>query len=175
MKNKVLRLVSLVFGVAIAAVITFSAANADEPVTREDVVKAVVSQMCLEIVPDVDAFPAREQYEILANALALRGVENFIGTNPDELFTVGEIEEIYYARTVGAPINPSDPRADCPVELISVFAVIPDAELTLSNFQKVLSCFPDCDPEAEAYTAPEIPGFVPGGPDLIPEEPATEI
>ena len=174
MRKKMMFLVSVVV-VFTAAVITFSSANGDDPLTRNDVARAIVDQICLDIIPDVSVFPAGEQYEVLANALASRGIEDFVGTNPDELFTVGEMEDIYYILTAGIEIDPADPRANCPVELIPVFAVAPESELTLDNFQKILNCFPDCDPEAEAYSAPEPPGFVPEGPDIIPEEPASEI
>mgnify|MGYP000076502366 CR=1 FL=1 len=175
MKRKILYSISLVVFIAATWVIAFPFARGEESVRRVDVAKAIAEKICLDIMPGVSDFPDEEQYEIISNALASRGIDNFIGTNPDELFTIGEIEGLYYLITSGIEIDPSDPRANCPVELISVFAVLPDSQLTSDDFQKVLECLPDCDSGAQDYTAPPPPGFVPEGPDVIPEESAGEI
>lgn len=175
MRKKVLFLGTACLIALVVTVVTFSSANGNEQLTRSDVANAIANQICLEIIPDITTFPVGDQYEILINALASRGVDNFLGTNPDELFTIGEIEGIYYLLTAGVDISPNDPRAKCPVELIPVFAVATDTQLTSSDLQKILNCFPDCDPIAEAYTAPTPPGTIPGGPEFTPEEPASEI
>tara|TARA_B100000315_G_C14477663_1_gene541394 strand:+ start:218 stop:745 length:528 start_codon:yes stop_codon:yes gene_type:complete len=175
MKKKVLFLGTTCLFVLLATLVTFSPASGDEPLTRSDVAGAIVNQICLEVVPDVSAFPTGDQYEILANALASRGIDNFLGTNPDELFTVGEIEGIYYLLTAEAEILLDDPRANCPIELIPVFAVAVDTQLTSDNLQKILNCFPECNLTTEIYTAPIPFDAMPDGPEFAPEEPANEI
>ena len=175
MKKKVLFLGAIFLVALVATLVTFSSASGDAPLTRSDIAGAIASKICLEIIPDISTFSTSDQFEILASSLASRGIDNFLGTNPDELFTVGEIEGIYYLLADGVEISPNDPRANCPVELIPVFAVAVDTQLTSDNLQKILNYFPDCAPAAETYTTPTSPGTIPNGSEFTPEEPASEI
>lgn len=142
-------------------------------VSRMDTAKALVGKMCVKIVPDIETIPAAQHYDIFAGALASRGINNFVGKDANEEMTVGEMKEIYYVVTA-AMGEPSEQKAECPAELVPVFAMAPEEKLSLENLETVLGCFPDCDLTAEPFTAPVVPP-VPDTPPTTPEEPSSQI
>jgi hypothetical protein len=161
--------------VVVTGLIMFSFAQENAGLTRSEVARALVDQMCIEIIPDPAGLPEGESYEVLSNALASRGVNNFLDTDSDAPFTVGEMEEIYNGVAAPEGMEFTDARVKCPAELVDIFAKGADAKLNQGGFKKVLNCFPDCDPTAEAYIVPAAPGFIPGGPQVPEDEPASEI
>ncbi len=149
-------------------------AQGESSQTRSDVAKSLAETLCIGIVPPIDTFPADQQYEIYANALASRGINNFVGKDGNEEVTVGELKEIYYVVTAGQQTELSEEKAECPAELTGIFNMPVDTKLNQGILNKVLDCFPACDLTAQPYTAPVTPP-VPEIPPLTPEEPASEI
>ncbi|HAJ56741.1 MAG TPA: hypothetical protein DCL35_03100 [Candidatus Omnitrophica bacterium] len=160
-----------VVGLALTTVVF---AQGESVSTSSEVAKAIAEKMCVGIVPPIDTIPADQQYEVYANALASRGINNFVGKDAAEEFTVGEIKEIYYVVTAGQQADLSEQKAECPAELTGIFNMPADSKLNQGVLNKVLDCFPACDLTAEPFTAPVVPP-VPLTPPTIPEEPASEI
>lgn len=153
---------------------SISFAQEDKPLTRKDVAKVVAEAMCIKIEPAIETIPAAQHYETYANALAARGINNFIGKDAAEEFTVGEMKEVYYILTAAGEAQTPEKKAECPVELAPVFALASETKLSQENLDKILHCFPACDLKAEPYTAP-VPPAVPGTPETTPEEPSSQI
>jgi hypothetical protein len=144
-----------------------------EEVRRYDAARVIVEHICLLIRPPLEETPAEMRYDALTGALASRGINNFLGTDPDEALTVGDMNEIFDAATFGEDVIYSEERSECPTEVGRVLSMDPGTLITLADFQKVVGCFPYCDMgTAETYTPPMELG---GAPEEIPENPATEI
>lgn len=175
MKKNVNFLVLAIAVVSLAVIAKVSSENGNSGATNGDTASAIASQICLDIVPPLEEIPASERYGVLSNALASRGITDFLNTDPDDGFTVGAIQAIFYAITgysVGGneEADPSDPKTNYKDVLASIFSLPSDTPLTLKNLQKVLGFFPDCDPGVDPYVAPEVEAFIPGAPRAAPEQ-----
>ncbi|UCG34735.1 MAG: hypothetical protein JSW17_04375 [Candidatus Omnitrophota bacterium] len=169
MRSKIIVAIIIGLFIAVSGAMLLSVAQGKPSLRRIDVARAVADTICLEIVPGLATFAPDEQYEVLANALAFRGITNFIGTDPEDVITVGEMQEIYDIIAAGEVLEFAGDRVRCPTELVEVFSAPWDTELVRADLQTILRCFPDCDPTAEAYTPPEE-GFEPGPPQPLGEE-----
>jgi len=169
MRNKIIVAIIIGLFIAVSGAMLLSVAQGKPSLRRIDVARAIAESICLEIVPGLATFAPDEQYEVLANALAFRGITNFIGTDPEEVMTLGEMEEMYNIVTAGEVLEYAGDRVRCPTELVEVFSAPWDTELVRADLQTILRCFPDCDPTAEAYAAPEEE-VLPAGQEPIDEE-----
>ena len=174
MKKKALLWIIGCLVIALSGLVIFSFARDASEVKRADAARIILDRICLLIEPPLEEFPEDERYEVLASALASRGITNFLGTDPDETLTVGDMEEIFNAISLGEPVEYGEERAECPAEITEIFAMDPSAKLTLGDFRKIADCFPYCEWGAETYIAPAAL-FTPGGREPEDEEPSHEL
>jgi hypothetical protein len=168
----------ILVGVALTAVglTLFSFAAPEDEVKRVDAIRVIAERVCLKLEPPIEAFPEDQQYEVLANALAAKGITNFVGTDPEEVLTIADMKEIFDAVTGGEEIAYELDRRWCPFETTAILAKGPDQNIGFEDFRKVADCFPWCDfATAETYMVPPSERYVPPGPGPTPEEPSTEI
>ena len=154
----------------------FSAQAAEtDNVTYLDAAWRIAEKMCIKIEPPIDTFPADERYEILANAMAARGVDTFLGKDPYKAITLGEVRDIFASITIGEPVEYDEARDQCPADIGELYRQPGDVKISEADFAKIAACFPDCDPDVETYIPPTRPKFVPPGPEPRREQPASEI
>lgn len=173
-------LVLVIVVVSLAIIVKVFSESGNFGVTNGSAAGSIASQICLDIVPPLEDVPADQRYGVLTAALASRGITNFLNTDPDGSLTVGTIQSIFYAVTgyvVGGneEVDPSDPKSNYKDVLAPIFSLPSETPLTLKNLQKVLRFFPNCDPDVDPYVAPEIEGFIPGGPRITPEQTSSDI
>jgi hypothetical protein len=151
-------------------------AKETDNVTYLDAAWVTAEKICLKIEPALDSFPEDERYKVMANALASRGVNTFLGTNPNGTMTIKEVIDLFNSVTLGEAVEYGEARKSCPAEILDIFDQPGNKKITEQEFDKVASCFPYCDPNTvETYIPPAEERFVPPGPEPRIESPASEL
>lgn len=143
-----------------------------EDANRLAVAKTVMEHMCIYLQPEPKDAKEDDLFDVISKVLATRGVTNFQETNLNDKFTIGEMEDIF--NKVNA-IAVEENKVETGIEVKSIFAQDKATLLSLENLQKIVQYFPTCEPTVEAYTPPETTTFLPSGPDVDGEEPASAI
>jgi hypothetical protein len=171
----IMSIMFLVVGVSVFGILSNAQAEEGEQVSHYDAARVILDKICLEIRPSVEDFPAIERFGILSNALAdARGIQTFLGKNPEGSITVGEMQEVFETVTEGKAIKYDENRGQTPEFLSAVFALPAATPLTLANFSGIIGYFPNCESDrVETYVPPQV--FFLQGADPEGENDASEI
>lgn len=178
MKAKVVFLSIFVPFVILSFCGVYSYANETDLIISLDASRAVLENMNIQIESLPEDLTNEQYAEIIANVLATKGIDNFQGVAPDQIITIGEMEDVFYkVNDVAAAdgIENTISKDNLPEELANIFDNAQNTDLSLNDLQIIISYFPAFNETVEAYQPPASPMEVPGGAMIIPEEPATPI
>ena len=148
---------------------------ADESaLTNVEFAELLVSTMGIELPEGTEDLSDAEYFDVIANILASRGIENFVGADPQNTITFGEMVNILYVMVGGTEELDSAGKIAYLVESgVVVDYGSPDATISLVQAQDILNNPAFADLVVEAYRPPAGvgPSGTVGAIAATPEEP----
>ncbi|MEW6101569.1 MAG: hypothetical protein AB1481_04670 [Candidatus Omnitrophota bacterium] len=166
-KSIILALAALLCALAPLAVSAFAAG--DGKLSKLELAECLVKRQSIELPAGVESLPEENYYKVVANALARSGINIFLNSQPNDPVSCFEIVDIL------GNIAGLDEKLDSTAKINSLVQMgylskVSDPSAEASTCEQLL-CNP---PVAEAFSpAPE--DLIPlGGPEIIPEDPASQ-
>lgn len=167
-------LISVFSLIVILAVANFAFA-AD--LTNAQLASMIVSLIGIELPPGTENLSAQESFEVMANALATRGINAFVGADKDAAVTYGQFADIIYVM-VGGTDTTLDTAGKIQYLVDNGYmGVVDPGTLVLS--EDAVRIFDNpvfIGVVADTYSPPAGADFAPMGdaPGVVPENPASQ-
>lgn len=165
----------IIIGMSLTA---FSVDDNNAILTNDKLAYMLIGVLGLQMPGGSENLTADEAYEVMANILSNAGVDQFLTSDAANEVTCGEMADIVYVLLKQTDFQDTESRIVYLVNNNFMQACNVDEKLTIGQANAILSNPAFAKVVAEAYSEPigeERVTDIPGAPEAIEDQPASEI